>query len=485
MSDASQGHVIARGISWTFLSRIATQLLQVATAVITARLLSPEEFGLVGMVLIFSGFAQVLADLGISASLVHRQNLTNSDISTGFWLQIIVGAAISLLFWSLAPTIAHFYALPALEPLTKIVSLTFVVQALGQTQAALAQREYRFNQIGAAAVISTVGSGLGCVLMAYAGWGVHSLAWQPVISAATFTAAIWLISPWRPEFVFHKSSLVFMFRYGGYLSAHTILNYWLRNGDNLVIGKALGAVDLGLYGRAYTLMFLPLGMIGFVLGQVMFPVLSRLQDDIDSFRDTYIYALRVIAFVMFPLMGAMFVLSQEIIVLMFGEAWIGAAPVLRILSLVGLIQSIVFPVGWIFTALGKTKEQFQLSIFFAVIFVAAMAIGLNYGILGIASSYAVWAAINAVLNLKIAMSYIGVSLRKTLLLLLPSLVESGSVILLSEMLRLYLLSKFPPLWLAIIVLNFGLAAYASVCLLTRNKILFDLLRHKRSSATEN
>ncbi|CAN7290257.1 MOP flippase family protein [Rhizobium sp. LjRoot254] len=484
MSNPSdgQGQVIVRGISWSFLSRMTTQLFQVFIAVITARLLSPEEFGLVGMILIFSGFAQVLADMGISASLVHRQDLTNSDISTGFWLQIMVGGAISLLFWSLAPTIAHFYALPELEPLTKIISLTFIFMALGQTQAALGQREYRFDQIGIASVMATIASGIGCISMAYSGWGVYSLAWQPVISAATFTVAIWFISPWRPSFAFERSALGFMFRYGGYLSGHTILNYWLRNGDNLVIGKALGAVDLGLYGRAYTLMYLPLNMIGLIVGQVMFPVLSRLQDDIESFRDTYTYALRAIAFVLFPLMGAVFVLSEEIIVLMFGEAWVGAAPVLRILSLVGLMQSIVFPVGWIFTGLGKTKEQFQLSIFLAVVFVVAMAIGVNYGILGVASAYAAWAAISAVANLKIAMGYIELSLRKTLLLLLPSLVESGIVILLSEMLRQYLQSRFPPLALAVIVLSFGLVAYAGICLLTRNKIFFDMLRYRRSAA---
>jgi PST family polysaccharide transporter len=401
---------ILHGLSWSLISRIGVQAFQFAFGIALARTLSPTEFGVFGMLIAFTGFAQVLAEGGLNAALIHKQDATEIDQSTAFWLQVFAGLVLSLAFFFAAPFIADFYETPVLTPLTQFVAWVFLIQSFGQTHYAQFAKGFRFKALAVANVAGMFVSGVVAIALALNGYGVWALAWQAVTGPATNCIVYWFQSRWRPRFVFSWQSAGTLWRYSVYLLGHMSLNYWLRNGDKLVIGKFLGASQLGHYSRAYTLMLLPLNNIGAVVGQVMFPALSEIQHDLPRFGRIYLASLRMMALVAFPLMMGMAALAEPFILTLLGDKWQPVIPILQILSLVGMFQSIVFPVGWVFTALGKTKAQFHLSILFAAIFVIAMIVGLPGGVIGISYAYAVCAFVCGIIVLHVAGGYMGISL---------------------------------------------------------------------------
>ena len=419
-----KGRVI-RGLSWSFAGRFGSQFCQLVISIVLARILSPNEFGVVGMLLVFTGFAQTFVDGGLGSALVYHREIEEAHRSSAFWLQLGIGCLLCGGFFLIAPAIASFYGQPVLTGLARLLSLVFVIQALTLTQNALMCREFRFRAIGIATLSATLISGSVAVLMARLGYGVWALAWQPVINAAALSVFLWCQSGWRPRLIFHADVAAQLGRYGLYLTGHTTLNYWLRNGDNLLIGKVLGAHALGVYARAYSLMLLPLTNIGAVFGQVMFPALSQMQDDLPRFKYHYLTATRTIALVAFPLMAGVAVLSKPLILLLLGQKWIEVVPILQVLSIVGLVQSVIFPVGWVFTALGKTKQQFQLTLGLSVAFAIAMLIGIRYGLLGVTYAYAAWTLLSGVLNLRLIGRYIALPVRETLANVTPFALMSG------------------------------------------------------------
>lgn len=375
--------------------RMGAQVVQLGFTVVLARTLSPREFGAIGMLVVFTGFAQLLADSGLGSALIHKEKLTEQHRVTAFWMQLVVGLFLSATFMLAAPLFARFYNLPLLKSMTRLVSVVFAIQAAGQTHYALLAREFRFQRVAVANISATVVSGTIAVALALNGYGVWALVWQMIAFAAANAVLYTLFSEWRLHFGFERAAALELGRYAIYVLGFNSLNYWARNGDNLTIGKVLGSPALGIYSRAYNLMLLPITNVSSVLGQVFFPALSRLQNDLLRFRQVYLSAIQMIALFTFPLMAGMSVLSRPLIDVLFGAQWVAMVPLLKVLSLIGLVQSIVNPVGWIFNSLGKTKIQFQISAFLLLAFATAILIGIRHGLLGVVYAYALWAVLSS------------------------------------------------------------------------------------------
>jgi len=467
---------VLRGLSWSFASRLGSQFFQLAFSIALARLLSPREFGLIGMLLVFTGFAQALADGGLCSALIYRQDVSEVHRSTAFWIQTGAGALLSVLFFLSAPFIAAFYNAPALDPLSRLLSFTFIIQALGLVHNALLMKEFRFKALACVTVSATMISGGAAIIMALNGYGVWALAWQGLVSTAATTLLLWIVSPWRPHAIFRRNVAAELGRYGIYLLGHTSLNYWMRNGANLLIGKSIGAHALGIFARSYTLMLLPLNNISSVLGQVMFPALARVQNDIPRFRQHYLTATRMIALVTFPLMIGIAVLSEPLILFLLGKRWAEVVPILRILSLVGMFQSIIVPVGWVFTALGKTREQFRLSILLGILFVIAMAAGVRFGLLGVTYAYAGWTLISGWLNLRLIGNYIELPAPAVVTAVLPITLIAGAMGFAVGMIDAGPAHAWS--FIARLLAGFlaGLGSYAALCLALRNETFEEVIR---------
>lgn len=464
---------VLHGLSWNFISRLGSQFFQLAFSIALARLLSPREFGVIGMLLVFTGFAQALADGGLSSALIYRQDDSDAQSSTVFWLQTGVGAVLSLLFYCAAGFIAAFYNLPILQPLSRLLALTFVIQALGLVHSALLMKQFRFKAVALATLGATATSGMVAILLAVRGDGVWALASQGLISTTVLTVLLWLQSGWRPRFVFDRSVAKDLGGYGIYLLGYGSLNYWLRNGANLLIGKAIGAPALGIFSRSYTLMLLPLNNVSAVFAQVLFPALAQVQNDMPRFRRHYLRAKHLVALVTFPLMIGIAALSEPLVLLLLGPKWAETIPILQILSFVGLFQSIIHPAGSVYTALGKTKTLFHVSIVLLAVFVLIMIPAVHFGLLGVTWAYAAWSLFAGLLNLWVIGRYMNISVGFMLAGLLPTAVIASLMGIVVHALDSGLAQAWP--FAARLAAGFaiGITSYSALCVVTKNEAFFD------------
>jgi O-antigen/teichoic acid export membrane protein len=376
-------------LSWSFASQIIGQGLRFGIGVLLARLLSPTEFGLVGMVLVFTGFGAAVADLGLNAALVHRQDVEPRHYSTVFWLNLAASIVMVAALWLGAPHIGRFYDAPDLVPITLLLSFVFPLRLLSVVPIAKLQRDLNFRKL--AIVDSTVAAltGLLAIVLALAGWGVHALVARELLLPGLTAVAVWWGSEWVPRKLPDKRSAQELLPFGLNLMGFTMFNYWVRNADNLLIGRFVGSHGLGLYTRAYALMLMPVTQVGGALSRVMFPALSRIQTERARVKRIYLRAIGVVALVSFPLMAGLVAVAGDFVLGLLGPRWSDVIPLLQVLAPVGMMQSVGATVGWLYQSQGRTDWQFRWGIFAGAVTLIAFGIGIRWGVMGVAVAYAV------------------------------------------------------------------------------------------------
>jgi O-antigen/teichoic acid export membrane protein len=375
------------GLGWSAATQILGQALQFAATVVLARLLSPADFGLIGMILVFIGFASSIADMGLGASIIQKQAVTDRHLDSVFWMNVAVGGALTIVFSTGAPLIAEFYDKPQLRLLTIVVALNFLIGSLNVVQNALLQRSLDFRTLFWIESVAISISGITALVLALAGAGVWSLVGQSVSLTAIRTAVMWHLSSWRPGRSFDPAAVKEMLRFGRHVIGSNIIIYWGQNFDKLVIGRQFGSSALGIYNIADRLMRLPLTNVTAVTGAVMFPALSTLQDEVDSVKKVYLRANRLIALLTFPMMLGLVVVAEPAILVFYGEKWRNAVSILQLLSLAGMAQSIYNTAGWIFLSRGRPDILFRLGVLSMLVRVAGVLIGMHWGLVGIAWAY--------------------------------------------------------------------------------------------------
>lgn len=388
MSSAFRSRTVA-ALRWSALARVLQQLLQYVSLVLLARRLGPEPYGLVGMVLVFSGFAALLAEFGFGSAIVQDKSLTEDQIVTVFWINLASGLALAAAFLGLAPSIGRFYHAPALVPIARVLSITFLSGTLGIVPRAILQRAMDFRRIALVDVSASILGNATAITLVYLGAGVFSIV-VGVVTTSVCTALLLLVSArFRPRARFQPRTVGRVLRFGGNLTGFQLVNYWSRNADNMIIGRTMGTSALGLYSRAYSLMVLPLSQLVAMISSVMFAAMCAIQDDRPRTRSFFLRALGVIAFFSFPMMAGLFVVAEPFVVTVIGPRWIGVVPVLRIFCWVGAMQAIGGPLGWIYTSQGRTDLMFRWGVAAAVALVGAIVVGAAFGsITSVAWAYA-------------------------------------------------------------------------------------------------
>jgi PST family polysaccharide transporter len=377
------------GLKWSTASQVSRQLMLLLTTIILARLLAPSDFGLIGMATVITGFVGLFHDLGTSAAVIQRKELNESLLSSVFWINVGFGTLAMVILYLLSPLFAYLYREPRVVPLLQLLSVTFFISGLSMLQNALLQRSMAFNklaklEIAATAVSSAVGIGA-----AFLGFGAWSLVYQALALTVVTTALLWAASSWRPRISFQLQEALSIGRYSLNLSGYNIFNYFVRNADYFLIGRYLGAQDLGFYTLAYRIMLYPLQNVSAVIGRVMFPLFSKIQDDLPRFRNAYLLVTGAIALVTFPMMFGLWALAEPFVLTIFGNQWLPVAALLVILIPVGMFQSIGTTVGPIYQAKGRTDVMFRWGVGSGTLAVIGFVIGLQWGTVGVAMAYAV------------------------------------------------------------------------------------------------
>lgn len=403
----------SKAVGWTTAAKIIQQAIQFCLTVVLMRLLGPKAFGLIGMVLVFSGFAGIFRELGFSSAIVQRPDLREEHCSTIFWLTLGTGGLLTLMLALAAPLIAVFYKQPLLRPMTIWLAFIFVLGAPGLVPRALLQKGIRFDVMAKSDVVSSVVSGAGAVIMAAMGTGVWSLVAQQLIYVTVSSVMLFFYVDWRPRFLWSNSGLRELLGYGAGLTGFNIVNYWARSADKLLIGKFMDANALGLYSRAYSLMLLPITQIISVISPVMFPALSSIQHDKARVRNAYLRVMRLLTFINFPMMLGLVVVAKPFVYTLFGQQWAGVIPLIQILSFVGMTQTLCNPVGWIYLSQGRTDWLFWWGIAASAIVTATVVVGVLLGnVETVAAAYLVGNVIVTIPCISIPARLIGMSVKQ-------------------------------------------------------------------------
>lgn len=398
------------GIGWNFFGQISQQSISFVIAVLLARILSPREFGLLAMATVIAGFAAIFVEMGFGAALVQKKDIRSEHFSSVFWLNVALGLALALVFVAIAPMIAKFFHEPSLFPLTVLLAVNFLLGSLTIVQKALLTKALDFRKLALADILAMVLSGIAAIGLALAGFGVWSLAVQSVLFFAISAALIWKWSRWRPQLLFRWVAVRQMGSFSLHYLGTTILNYWGRNLDNLLIGRFIGTQPLGVYRNAYSVMLSPLTNFSRAISRVLFPSLSLIQGEQQRVAGIFLRATRTIALVTFPLMIGLFVGAQPFVLTFFGPKWSGMIPLLRVFTVTGLIQSVGTFTGNIYLSQGRADLQFRVGLFVHANAVLGIIVGLRWGVRGVAVGYTIATIINSLPSLYYAGRLIDVTL---------------------------------------------------------------------------
>ena len=377
------------GLTWSGAAQVVKQFSQFIIVAILARLLSPDDFGLLGMATVFTYFISIFNEMGISSALIQKQDLSDIHYSSVFWLNIVTGILLTVVTIVIAPLISDFYDKPMLLNILKVISVSFIVASVGVVQQTILTQKMEFRKLAVIEISSLIVGGVIGIGCAYKGLGVWSLVFQLVAFTATNALLLWSFSEWRPKFLFSLNAIKDIFHFSMNMTGFTVVNYFSRNIDYLLIGKFLGAQALGYYTLAYKLMIYPLMNVSWVISKVMFPAFSQIQGNLQKVRDAYTRMIKAISLVTFPMMLVLFVITNEFIVIFFGGKWQPVIPLIRILCFCGIIQSINTTVGNIILSQGRAALQLKLGIIGTIVISLAIVVGLQWGIYGVALSYTI------------------------------------------------------------------------------------------------
>jgi O-antigen/teichoic acid export membrane protein len=369
--------------------------VRVGSVAVLARLLSPGDFGIVGMVTAFTGILNLLKDFGLSAATVQRLEVTDEQISTLFWFNIVFGGVLASLLMGSAPLVVRFYHEPRLLSVTIVLATAFIFNAAGVQHSALLQRQMRFTALAAVDIVSLVVSTTVGISMAALGFKYWALVAAAVSLPLVATVCLWLTTGWIPGRPRAGVGIGSMMHFGSTLTLITIIIYIAYNSDKMLLGRFWGAAALGIYGRAYQLISMPTDNLNSAVGDVAFSALSRVQHDPTSFRNYFLKSYSLVLALTIPITIAVALFGPELIFILLGPKWKDAVPIFRLLAPTILVFALINPIGWLMFSLGMVGRSLKASLVFAPTVIGSYALGLRYGPKGVAFAFSavmiVWA----------------------------------------------------------------------------------------------
>ena len=378
---------VLRGTKWVAFANVFKQVMQVFSLIIFARLLSPDDFGLFALLMIFVNFLIMFTDMGTASALIHIDKPSQKLLSSIFFLNIFIGLSLFFILVVSSKSISLFFDNPPLEILLQIISMNFIIVSLGIVQKALYEKALEFRELAMIETLSIfVGISMGIISAIY-GMGVYSLLIQTLTGSLLSVSLLWVVSKWRPSLYFSLDDIKRIWGYTANLSAFNFVNYFARNSDNFLIGKFLNSTSLGVYNLAYSIMLYPIQNISRVLLRILFPAFSTIKDDNEKFKRIYLKTIFFIGLISFPIMGGLVATASVLVDVLFGNKWDGLDTILMLLAPVGIIQSIGTTNGSIYMAKGNTRLLLRVGVFSTVVTIAFFVGGLFWGIEGVALSY--------------------------------------------------------------------------------------------------
>ncbi|MDT7951734.1 MAG: lipopolysaccharide biosynthesis protein [Acetobacteraceae bacterium] len=414
------------GAAATFAAQAIKFVVQLGSRVALARLLDPRDFGLIAMVAPVLGFVQVLNDLGFAQAVVQRPEVTQKQVSALFWINALIGLGLTVLTVALAPLIAWLYGEPRTLAITAVLGSLIFLTSLSVLPAALLNRQLRFGPLAIAdAGCQFVGVVAG-LAAAWSGLGYWSLVLMQVGTSLSSLVILWCFTRWRPSWPRREAGIGSMVRFGANLMGSNMATYFSMSADNILVGVFGGPVALGLYDTSYNLVVRPLSQITAPVSRVAVPMLSRLVDVPERYAANYFIMIQTMLLAYLPGLVFAITLARPLLLLLLGTKWEGTIPVFGWIASGGLVAPLFASGGWLLTSQDRTKELMWVSTTTAVLSVISFALGIIWGVIGVAMLSAIcFFFLQTPLLLRVATRSGPVSTRALVTALLPFAVATG------------------------------------------------------------
>lgn len=386
------------GVKWNFLQQFSVQVINFGVQVILARLLMPEMFGLIAMIIVFISIGQTLMDGGMTSSLIRTDNPDQADYSTVFITNLVVSILIYFVIYIISPYIASFYNQEILSELLRVLSISFIINAFVAVHVAKLTKEMNFKlqmkfQIPATALAGIIG-----VFLAYQGHGVWSLVWLNLSNSIIFALLIWYGVDWHPSYVFNKDKLKEHFSFGYKLTLSGLINTIYNDAYRIIIGKMFSPSAVGYFNHAESMRLFPVQQISAVLGKVTYPLFSKIKNDIDL-KDAYRSIMKLILLVTIPIMLSLILIAEEGFRFLFGEKWLPSVLYFQILSLASIVRPVSVYNLNILKVKGRSDLFLKLEIFKKLVGIVMLVIGVNFGIIGLVISLNIFSFFSYFINM--------------------------------------------------------------------------------------
>jgi O-antigen/teichoic acid export membrane protein len=444
--------------------------------IVLVRLLAPRDFGLLAAAAVFAGILSLFAASGITGSIVQRREIDDEYLSTAFWANLGTGCVL----FAIAVLMSRFVGVFLREPITGILmivlSTRFIFDAVASTQAALITRRLQYRALSVRPLFGTLAGGIVGLVMAYRGMGVWSLVAQQLGVSIVGAVALQLVGGFVPMFVFSVKKFKDIWSFGGPLLVARLFGYAVRNFDNLLIGRFLGPAALGAYALAYSVFLVPIIDIGFPMSQVLFSTLSRVQEDASRLKQGFLLATRYITMLALPMMVGLSIVAPLIVSIIFGSKWDAAAPVMRLLALAGFLQLMTSLGPSALQAVGRTDLHMQWAFLSLVLYLPAFALGLRWGVTGVAAGYLIATAILAPIQWGFVARVLGVQVKELWAAIYPSV--AGCVVMTAAVVPTLLVlaeARVPRAITLVLVVGLGVGVYGAMMWIVQRQAVIRLV----------
>jgi teichuronic acid exporter len=407
------------GLGWTFTQQISVQVIRFVVSIILARMLTPQAFGVVGLLTVLVAVGNILIDGGLASSLIRKHDADHRDYSTVFIINFCVSVLIYISFFFAAPSIATFFTQPLLEDIVRVYCLSFIIRSFSLIQITRLTKEMNFKAQLVISVPSLIAGGLVGLTMAYLGFGVWSLVWMSLSENIINMVQYWVKSSWRPEFFFDRKLYRYHFNFGYKLTLVNLLEVLYKNLNQIVIGKFFSFDQLGFYSRAQSMKQLPVDSITTALNKVSYPLLSSIQEDSVRLKSVYKNLLQQVLFWVSPLMIFLGVLAFPLFRFLLTEKWLPAVPYFQMLCVVGLMYPLHTYNLNILNVKGRSDLFFRLEVIKKIIGVLTLVVAIRFGMIGLLWSEVILTFVGFFINAHYSGFLIGYTIKEQLRDIIP------------------------------------------------------------------
>lgn len=464
-----------RGIVWNFLAYGLGKVVVLLTTSILARLLTKDDFGLVAVAVIAINYLSVVKDLGLGVALIQRREDVDDAANTVFTINLILGIALSVIVIPIAPFVADYFKDPMVTPVLRWLGVSFVINALGAVHIIWLMRDLDYRRKFIPDMGNTLVKGAASIGLALAGFGVWSLVFGQILGSLASVILVWVVLPWRPRLALSRKIAAALMKFGASVIGGDILGVFIDNIDYIVVGRLFGLQQLSIYTLAYRLPEMLLIGNLWVMGSVTFPTFSSIQDKPDVMRRGLLASVRLIQMIAVPISLGLFLAADPIVRVVFGEQWLDAIPILRVLAIYAWVYSIGYHVGDIYKAIGRPDILLRLTVLTLIIIVPAILLGSRFGMIGIAWGHLIAVLIRRIVSLIVATRFVDVSIAEIFKELKPS-VQGGLAMIPTVVAVLFLTENINPFVQLVIIVLSGAVSYLGVLWFVERENVTRLLR---------